>query len=81
MATRTVETTMYKTQKTEQHEPSWNPRVTHVVRKGKQFLLHMWHLSCYSSYKPGDKSWMRKWPDYNYDKQNISMVICDTDIP
>ena len=31
-------------------------------RKGKQFLLHMWHLSCYLCYKPGDKSLMRKLP-------------------
>ena len=30
-------------------------------------------------YKPGDKSSMRKGPDCNYDKQNSSMVICDTD--
>jgi hypothetical protein len=25
-----------------------------------QVLVHMWHLSCYSCYTPGDKSWMRK---------------------
>jgi hypothetical protein len=31
---------------------------THVFRKGKQFLSHWWHQSCYSSYK----SWMRKGP-------------------
>jgi hypothetical protein len=24
--------------------------------RGKQFLLHWWHLSCYSSYKYSDKS-------------------------
>ena len=29
-------------------------------RKGKQFLVHWCHPSCCSSYKPGDKSWMRK---------------------
>ena len=29
-------------------------------RKGKQFLLHWCHPSCCSSYKPVDKSWMRK---------------------
>jgi hypothetical protein len=34
-----------------------------------------------SSYKPGDKSWMRKGPGIVYDKWNISVVICDTDIP
>ena len=26
------------------------------------------------------KSWMRKWPDCENDKRNISLVICDTDI-
>ena len=35
-----------------------NQEWTQVLWKGKQFLLHMWHLSCYSCYKPGDKSWM-----------------------
>ena len=29
-------------------------------RKGKQFLLHQWYPSCYSSDKSGDKSLMRK---------------------
>jgi len=47
--------------------------------KGKQFLLNTWHPSCYSFYKHSDKSWMRKGPDCDYDKQNISGVICDTD--
>jgi hypothetical protein len=27
----------------------------------------------------GEKSWMRKRPDYEYHKRNISVVICDTD--
>ena len=33
-----------------------NPLKTRMLRKGKKFLLHMWHPSCYSCYKPGDKS-------------------------
>jgi hypothetical protein len=37
--------------------------------------------SCQSSYKPVDKSWMRKGPGSAYDKWNIYVVICDTDIP
>ena len=41
--------------------------------RGKQFLFHYWNSSYYSCYKPGDKSWMRKGPDCDYDKQNISM--------
>jgi len=30
------------------------------LRKDNQFLLmfHLWHPSCYSCYKSGDKSWM-----------------------
>jgi hypothetical protein len=36
--------------------------------------------SCYSSYKVSDKSWKRKVPLSVYDKWNISVVICDTDI-
>jgi hypothetical protein len=31
-----------------------------MLQKGKQFLLHKWHLSCYSCCKLNDKSWMRK---------------------
>ena len=52
-----------------------------MLRKGKQFLLHVCHPWYYSCYKPGDKSWMRKGPDCDYDKHNISVLICDTDIP
>jgi hypothetical protein len=32
-----------------------------------------------SCYKSDDMSWMRKWQDCDYDKRNISVVICDTD--
>ena len=28
-----------------------------------------------------DKSWMKKELDFDYDKRNIYVVICDTDIP
>ena len=41
---------------------------TQVLRKYKQFLLHKWHTSCYSYYKVGDKSRMRKRPDCDYKK-------------
>jgi hypothetical protein len=34
-----------------------------------------------NSYKPGDDSLMRKVPESVYDKWNMSVVICDTDIP
>ena len=49
---------------------------TQVLRKGKQFLAHIWHPSCYSCNKPGDKSWIKNGPDCDYDKRNISVVIC-----
>jgi hypothetical protein len=41
--------------------PTKNHQVwANVLQKGKQFLLKMWHPSCYSSYKPSDKSWMHR---------------------
>jgi len=52
---------------------------TDILWMVKQFLLHMWHMSYYPCYKPGNKSWMRKGPNCDYDKHNIFMVICDTD--
>jgi hypothetical protein len=39
------------------------------------------HPSCYSSYKPGDKSCMRIKPESVYDKWKISVVICGRDVP
>ena len=39
------------------------------------------HPWCWSSYKASDKSWMRKGPESAYNKWNISVVFCDTDIP
>jgi hypothetical protein len=46
-----------------------------IFRKVKQFLLHMWHPSCYSFFKPEDKSHTRKRPGYDYDKRHVSIVI------
>ena len=42
------------TQKTK-NQATQTPLKTQVLQKDKQFLFHMWHLSCYSCYKPGDK--------------------------
>ena len=42
------------TQKTK-NQATQTPLKTQVLQKDKQFLLHMWHLLCYSCYKPGDK--------------------------
>ena len=33
---------------------------TQVLRKYRQFMLHLWHPSFFSCYKPSDKSSMRK---------------------
>lgn len=41
--------------KTSNKTPTEN-QWTQVLRMYKQFLLHMWHPSWYSCYKPGDKS-------------------------
>ena len=35
--------------------------------------------TCHSCYKPGEKSRIRKEPNNDYEKRNISVVICDTD--
>ena len=34
---------------------------TYELSKDKQLILHLWHLSCYSSNKAGDKSWNIQW--------------------
>ena len=52
-----------------------------MLRKGRQFLFHTWYPSCYSCYKLGDKSWIRKGPDCDSDKQYISVVICEKMFP
>ena len=54
---------------------------TRVLRPGGQFMLHVWNQPCYSYHKPGDKSWMRKRSDCYYDKQNLLVVICQTETP
>jgi len=72
---------LHRKLKIEQHEPTNNRGSTKLLWKGKQFLLHMLHLSCYSCYKPEDKSWIMIGPDYDYVKGSISVLICDTYIP
>jgi len=53
------------------HEPPRKTGWTQVLWKGKQFLFTLWHrLSC-----------MMEGRDYNYDKRNTFVVVCDTDIP
>jgi hypothetical protein len=50
-----------------------------VLRNGKQYLLNQWNPSWYNCFQSGGNFWMGNICDY--DKRNISMVICDTDIP
>ena len=59
------------TQKTKDRSTP-TPLKAGVNRKEKQFRLHLWHLSCYSCYKPGNISWMRKEPFCDYDKRELS---------
>jgi hypothetical protein len=65
----------------EQHEPLYKLGRIQVPRKGKLFMLHYWHPSSYSSYKLGDKSWIKKERGSVYNKSNICVVICATNIP
>ena len=49
-----------------------------MLRKGKQLLLHMWHLYWYSLLQIN-----HEWGEDGvivYDKQKISVITCDTDI-
>jgi hypothetical protein len=45
----------------------------------EEFMLRMWNPSYILCYKSGDKSWMRKQLECDYDKRNKTVVICDTD--
>jgi hypothetical protein len=56
-----------------------NRKWTQGLWNVKQLLLHYWHPMFYSSYKPGDKSWMRKGLGSAYDKWNSlsrSLILC-----
>jgi len=75
-----IQKTLHRKLKIEQHEPNLKPGWSRVFRKYTQFMLHN-DLSCYSSCKPGYKSWMRNGPGSVYDKWKISVVIWDTAIP
>ena len=50
------------TWKTKDRAPPTPLKTRGEVRKGKPFLLHMWHPSWYACYKPGDTSklWIRE---------------------
>ena len=64
-AKTTKNKTLHRKIKIEQHGPHTNQGCFQVLRMGKEFLLHMWHPSCYSYYKQGGHSLMKKVTDYD----------------
>jgi hypothetical protein len=52
-----------------------NQASTQVLQKGYQFLLYMWYMSCYSSYKRGDESWRGK-NIINISEQEFVNTLC-----
>ena len=50
------------TQKTKDRVTTTPLKTGGELRKCRQFPFFLWHPSCYSGYKSGDKSWMRKLP-------------------
>lgn len=57
-----------------------NRGCTRVFLTDKQYLIHVREPFVLFKYKPGYKSYIRKGPHYYY-KRNISVIICDSDIP
>ena len=81
---RRTENTMYKRtnndlQTATQITKDWENRcVSSYVPEGYAVPVALEALSCYSCYKPHEKSWVR---DCYYDQRTKCVVICDTDIP
>jgi hypothetical protein len=46
-----------------------------VLRKRQQFLFHMLHTSCCSFNNHGEKFWMRKELNCDYDKRNTNIIL------
>jgi len=46
-----ISKSLHRKLKIHQPNPTKARRWIHVLRKGLQFLLHYWHLSCYLCYK------------------------------
>jgi hypothetical protein len=63
--------TLHRKLKIEQHESHYKQRVNSDARGGLAVPAPLMNPSCYSSYKPGDKSSMRIGPGSAYDKWNI----------
>ena len=66
---------------TQKHKPHKNSGELRFSRRLNSSCSTYWYPSCYSCLKSGCKSWVGKRLDWDYDKQNIFVFICDTYIP
>ena len=71
----TILKSLHRNESTSNTNPTVNRGWIRMLRVGKQSLLHTWHPSCYCRYTPGDKSWMRKEGDCDYDKYSFSIIF------
>jgi len=67
---------LHRILKIEHHDPHKLSDAPRVFRKSRQFLLHMWHQSCYFCYKPSDTSLMRKRGLKNNSRCWVKMAGC-----
>jgi hypothetical protein len=74
----TIHKTSHRKQNIEQPGPRQNPEVIWSAPDG--WAVPVQHVAPVVL-QSGDKSWMRKWPDCDYDKRNIFVVIYDTYTP
>jgi hypothetical protein len=58
--------------KTEQHEPHLKRGWTQVHRKSRQYVLNIWHPSCYTCYKPSDTFVCQEW---GKDRIEITIIL------
>jgi hypothetical protein len=65
--------------KVEQHQPYSNRGCSAALEREAVPTPHV-NLTVLLFLHICDKSWMKKEPDFDYDKRNIYVVICDTDI-
>ena len=67
---KTLQTTKDRATGTPLKSGGWNQ----VLRKGRWFLLHMWHPSCKNQLVLVNNNWrMRKEPDHDNDKRNYGI--------
>ena len=81
-----IKTNVNKIDRAEIHLHVKNCSIWNNYRNINEFLNQNYNAysnsgTRYSRYKLGDKSCMRKGEELNYGNSNISVVICDRDIP